>query len=91
MKGQQTFWIILISNLFHVFYLFSFYKLAYMKKVKNIPVYTVIALLLNVCLNFYLIPKYGMEGAAIATVTSELFLACMLFIYSKNKAIKFHG
>jgi Na+-driven multidrug efflux pump len=39
---------------------------------------------LNVCLNFVLIPKYGISGAAIATVISQS-LAALFFDLSTKK------
>jgi O-antigen/teichoic acid export membrane protein len=36
---------------------------------------TIFALLINIVLNFWLIPIYGIEGAAFATVISQFFLA----------------
>lgn len=42
---------------------------------KLLPVITIAALLLNVCLNYWLIPLYGAAGAAVATaVSTALYL-----------------
>lgn len=54
------------------------------KKILNI---SIIGLLLNVLLNFLLIPKYSIVGAAIATLISE-FIVCILRLNGVKKEIK---
>jgi O-antigen/teichoic acid export membrane protein len=44
-----------------------------------------IAAIINFVLNYILIPKYGLIGAAIATAPSLLFRDCTLFIFAKVK------
>ncbi len=47
---------------------------------KRVTVITALTLLLNVCLNAFLIPYYSYNGAAIATVASELVnLGCLIY------------
>ena len=42
--------------------------------------------ILNITLNFYLIPLYGAKGAAIATVTSYTFSSYILcFVFPKTR------
>jgi O-antigen/teichoic acid export membrane protein len=43
-----------------------------------------IALLINVCLNVFLIPNYGAYGAAVAAICTHSFVALFSFIYSKK-------
>ena len=43
-----------------------------------------ISVLLNIGLNFVLIPKYGMYGAAIATFPSYLVQFIIIFFYSQS-------
>ena len=47
---------------------------------------TAFAVLLNVLLNYWLIPEYGAEGAAIATVITEALipLSCFIMILKHN-------
>jgi len=61
---------------------------------------TILALIVNVLLNLWLIPIYGIEGAAFATVVSQIFLAYLSDIffaktrnlfYLKTKAFFAHG
>lgn len=43
-----------------------------------------LAVMVNVCINFLLIPFFGATGAAIATLCTELFNAFMFYHYSKD-------
>ena len=54
------------------------------KKTKYLALFTMMAAAVNIALNFLLIPKYGMVGAAIATALSYLFLTCIYFIKSQK-------
>lgn len=55
-----------------------------MKQTKKIALYMVIAALLNIILNLYLIPKYGIMGAAYSTVVSYMLLTILITINSKK-------
>lgn len=52
---------------------------------------TIIGALINIILNIFFIPKYGMYGAAITTVLAEafVFLFCFIRIKHKNMYIDF--
>jgi len=54
------------------------------RKTKFLAFYTACAAVLNICLNFLLIPKYGMIGAAWATASSYLFLTITYFLNSQK-------
>lgn len=54
------------------------------RKTKYFALYTGLAALLNICLNFILIPKYGMIGAGWATAFSYLFLTVVYFLCSQK-------
>ena len=56
-------------------------------KTYKIGIYMGYAALLNIILNFFLVPKWGMIGAAIATIISY-FLLNLIFIKSSNKYYK---
>ncbi|WP_412971510.1 oligosaccharide flippase family protein [Glaciecola sp. MF2-115] len=85
-RGKEVVKWILISNLFHVGYLFAFYRLTIVKKVKLIPIFTLGAFLVNLILNIVLIPIYFIEGAAVSTAISELFLFICLLLLSFHRA-----
>ena len=60
----------------------------YLKKnTKSIGIYTLICALLNVALNFYFIPRFGIMGAAFTTFVSFLLLA-FLITFQSNKILK---
>ena len=50
-----------------------------------------VALFFNILLNIFLIPRYGIEGAAIASAFSLLFwnISSMLYIYFKYNIVTF--
>jgi O-antigen/teichoic acid export membrane protein len=57
-----------------------------------LPIVTIFSAILNASLNFIMIPKYGIIGAAVATLISKLVLVISLsFIYNKFLAIKYHS
>ncbi len=55
------------------------YTLVVMDKQKFGIFISFFALVSNVCLNLWLIPHYGIDGAAIATVITEFAVACLGF------------
>lgn len=54
------------------------------RKTKYFAFYTFLAAMLNIILNFVLIPKYGMVGAAWATAFSYLFLTIAYYLASER-------
>lgn len=75
-----VFWIGL-GYLFEALYnLFNQY-LFYYKKTKIIAIIAVIALLINITLNYYMIDFYGTIGAAYATLISYISIAVLSFWY----------
>lgn len=53
-------------------------------KTKIIGVVYFIAMFLNLVLNYFLIPNFGIKGASIATVLSYIFIVVTFYYYSKN-------
>ncbi len=51
---------------------------------KLVAINTLLGASLNVALNFYLIPRYGIEGAAWATMISYSFVAYLCFVLWKS-------
>lgn len=58
---------------------------------KEIMFLLFVSLIINIVLNFILIPKYGINGAAISSSISLIFwnITGLLFIYFKDKVITF--
>lgn len=54
------------------------------RKTKYFASYTILAAILNIGLNFLLIPRYGMVGAAYATTSSYLFLTISYYFVSQK-------
>ncbi len=54
------------------------------KKIKFLGVSTLIALVINILLNFLLIPPYGMIGASISTTLSLIFFTIIRFVKFKK-------
>jgi len=54
------------------------------EKQKTFFYFSLVSAMTNILLNYFLIPLYGMLGAAIATTTSSLILSIMCIIYIKK-------
>lgn len=77
--------ILFISSVFQLFYIFGFAPLSYYRKNKDITKVTLIASILNLILNFILIPLMGIMGAAISSAVSYF----MRFILVYSLSVKF--
>ena len=73
-QGLQLLPIIALSYYFDFLYMFSVNFELYMEKVKYISSATIIAAVINIVGNYFLIPKYGIIGAGITTLYSYIFL-----------------
>jgi len=73
--------IIIISYLFK--YLYSIYASIeyYYKKTLNLAIFSIIAGMLNIVLNYYCLPIYGYEVAAVTTLISYIFLFALHYTY----------
>jgi len=76
-SGEKAFIIITLGVFFQFLYRFPLGYEQYSKNMKWVAVATIITALLNIGLNYYLIPTYGMEGAAYATLISYIILFLM--------------
>ncbi|MBN2088800.1 oligosaccharide flippase family protein [candidate division KSB1 bacterium] len=76
--------IVMLGSLFYGFYL-NFIPGVYVRK-KSIffPIITGIAALINLMLNWLLIPVYGMQGAAWSTVAAYFVMMMGMFILNKR-------
>ena len=75
--------IILISHVFYALYIINMPSIYLCNKQNWSPIFRMFGALINIILNIILIPKYGIEGAAIATALSY---GCMfIFLFYKNK------
>lgn len=46
-----------------------------------------LAVLINISINYFLIPLYGVDGAAVATVITYIFIALVFDLFSKNTLV----
>ena len=78
--GQRLSTYIMIAYLFNGMYKMFGNYLFYLKKTKIIALGTLVTLIFNLILNYYLIPTLGVSGAAISLIISFLiqFLAFVI-------------
>lgn len=85
--GQKYMNVIPIFRILSVNYLFASLRnltshvFAVLKKVKANLVFSVLSGVLNICLNLLLIPLYGSNGAAFATLTVTCFILLLNAVY----------
>ena len=80
---------IFIGSTYFIFmYQFAVNYEFYYRKTKIIALGTISAAVSNFCLNLYFIPKYGMYGAAYATIISYALLYVFHYIIAKNMSMK---
>jgi O-antigen/teichoic acid export membrane protein len=75
---------LLVSVYVGSFYYFFSSAIFYFKKTKLLPIITGSSAIINISLNFLLIPKLGMVGAAVATIISHGWISIFSF-YWGNK------
>ncbi len=54
------------------------------KETRRLPLVTIAAAVMNVAANFLLIPRFGLMGAAVATVLSYLLMAVLMWVFVRN-------
>ena len=75
---------IALAFLVHPHYLKSNYKMIYNKNSFQIAIISTINVILNIVLNFYFIPIYGIDAAVLITVITYL-LQSIMFVFVSNK------
>jgi len=87
-SGASTVMIIIsFSSIFRGLYMFAVSPFFFKKKTLYIPIITFIAGLVGLLLNYLLIPIFGIEGAAYATVFSYLLTFIIALVLSKKVMI----
>jgi O-antigen/teichoic acid export membrane protein len=76
--GQSVLLLAIGTALVYPLGTYGLYKLTLLRKVGCVPVITLGALCVNLLLNRYLIPLYGIEGAALASVTSHTLFGLLM-------------
>ena len=75
-SGMSIIPIFVLSNFFSFMYLFPVNFEFFKKKTKIIPIATFSAAIINIFVNWLLIPRFGIIGAALGTLISHIFLYC---------------
>ena len=76
--------LIAIAYVFNGFYYMSVNGIFYSKKTYILPFSTGISAIVSLVLNYLLIPRYGMYGAALATIGAYASLFFTTYIYSQR-------
>jgi len=84
-EGVQVIAIFVFTFFFFGLYQLMANKIMFEQKAaRNIAFFTIIAGVVNILLNFYLIPSQGMIGASIASLVSNIVLFLASFIYAQR-------
>lgn len=90
-EGISVIPIIITGNaLIHIYLSYANFNF-YRNRTIFISIGTLLAMLINVCLNYYLVPIYGIAGAAWATVIAYFCLALFQCIISRFSGNNFVG
>lgn len=73
---------IFIAAFFYGLFLFIEIKFKFADKLKNIAIGVILASIVNISLNFAMIPKYGYQWAAISTMIS--YMVILLYFYLQD-------
>lgn len=73
-----------IYNLIFSIYMVAFYSFEIIKKTKSLFIITTISLLINFLIDIILIPKLGINGAAISTLISGIFTAIISILLARK-------
>lgn len=76
--------LLIAGGILHGFYYLMVGRLMVVRRTTTIAVASVVAMILNVGLNYYLIPRFHAEGAAWATLASELVLFGLVWVSSRR-------
>lgn len=63
---------------------YSFSNVFFLEKTKYLPFITITGALINIGLNFLLIPSYGIMGAAIASILSKVVFSLIAYVVSQK-------
>mgnify|MGYP003735858917 CR=1 FL=1 len=76
--------VVALGVFFYCLYTIPVYSLYFFKKTMLIPVVTGVAAAINIALNFFLIPAWGITGAAWATAISYAVMLLLVVAISQN-------
>lgn len=82
--AYSAFSILMVGMTWKVVFGVSEYILQMTNKQRDVAKYSVIGIIINIFLNIYLIPKFGINGAAMASVISIICMQILFFKKVKN-------
>ncbi|NQT22437.1 MAG: oligosaccharide flippase family protein [Candidatus Omnitrophica bacterium] len=83
-EAYRVVFLICLSYLFYGLYIFFLTGLTIKKRIYSLPLVLVIGAIVNIALNFLLIPRFGMMGAAVATLISYISIALATYYFSQK-------
>ncbi|CAA0120749.1 Uncharacterised protein [BD1-7 clade bacterium] len=86
-RGERVLSIAVLAVILKTFYLYGLYKLTLFRTLESIPLISAVVLSFNLCANIILIPRFGLEGAAYATLLSEA-LGCTLILVRSSQVCR---
>jgi len=87
--GTPALIILAAAMALQIFYQISYYILAINKKTKLVMAINIAGSILNVAGNYFMIPVYGITGAAATTLLSSMFMGILAMIYAFKLQRKF--
>ena len=84
LAGWQLILLVSIGTIFFGLYQINVFLIYLAKKTKLIPLAAGMATLVNVGINYALVPKIGILGGAISTVAAYFILASIIFVWTKK-------
>ncbi|MEZ8593275.1 polysaccharide biosynthesis C-terminal domain-containing protein [Vibrio splendidus] len=88
-SSSVTTLILVSSYLCHILYLYYFHINNFLDNMKGLPIIVLFTLFVNATLNYFMIPEFGIEGAAVSTLISECLLGVLMGV--NFKVVKYHG
>ena len=82
--AYSTFLILMVGMIWKVFFGVSEFILQMTNNQRSVAVFSFIGVIVNILLNIFLIPLYGINGAALASVISIITMQLLFFMKVKN-------
>ena len=83
-SAYKIIFIISLAYLFYGLYIYFLTGVTIKKKLYSLPIVLAVGAILNIGLNILLIPRFGISGAAIATLASYMVVAFLTYFFSQR-------
>jgi O-antigen/teichoic acid export membrane protein len=84
LAGWQLVLLVSIGTIFQSLASIFVFTVYLVEKTKWIPLASLISAIISICANYYLIPRIGIIGGAVATIASYFVLASIYFIWTRK-------